>query len=158
MHVRDALDVARERRKRDQNDDLGVATLGAGFLAARDRGFELSDYDAEDPPTPETADLVLYLLARESMMCSPGASIDWAGLHGGPRQGMRRVWHDVPTVMVSFGHPGYLLDAPRVPVYINAYYAANDVQLAVLRKLLGEEDFLGISPIDAFCGQEEAHW
>lgn len=134
------------------------APLSAILDGLRERGFTLMNYDAADPPCPENADLVLYLLAQESMMGLSHIEVDWAGLHGGPRQGMRRVWHEVPTVMVSFGHPGYLMDAPRVPAYVNAYYAAEPVQRAVLRKLLGEEAFTGISPIDAFCGQEEAKW
>jgi len=124
----------------------------------RQAGFVLSDYDADNPPAPDNADLVLYLLAQESMMCAPRSQVDWSGLQGGPRQGMRRTWHDVPTVMVSFGQPACLLDAPRVPAYINAYYAAQTVQEAVLHKLLGHEPFIGVSPIDAFCGQEEARW
>jgi len=124
----------------------------------RARGFELRHYDAEHPPTPADTDLVLYLLAKESMMCHSHIEVEWGRLHGGPRQGMQRCWHDLPTVMVSFGHPAYLLDAPRVPAYINAYSAGAPQQRAVLRKLLGEEPFTGSSPIDPFCGQEEARW
>jgi beta-N-acetylhexosaminidase len=60
--------------------------------------------------------------------------------------------------MVSFGHPAHLIDAPRVPAYINAYSAIKPVQAAVLRKLLGQEPFVGDSPIDAFCGLEDARW
>jgi beta-N-acetylhexosaminidase len=61
-------------------------------------------------------------------------------------------------VLVSFGHAAYLIDAPRVPAYVNAYTATEPTQRAVLRKLLGDEPFTGRSPIDAFCGQPEARW
>jgi beta-N-acetylhexosaminidase len=132
-----------------------LATLVAGL---RERGFAVRDYESEHPPSTEDTDLVLYLLAQESSMGQMRIGVDWARLHGNALRGMRRCWHDIPTVMISFGHPAYLADAPRVPAYINAYSAGEAVQRAVLRKLLGQEPFSGNSPIDAFCGQEEARW
>jgi beta-N-acetylhexosaminidase len=134
------------------------ASFGTLLEGLAERGFEVRMYDVDHPPTPADTDLILYLLAKESMMCHSHIEIDWARLHGGVRNGMRRHWHEIPTVMVSFGHPSYLLDAPRVPTYINAYYATEPMQQAVLSRLLGEEEFVGASPLDAFCGQEEAHW
>ena len=44
---------------------------------------------------------------------------------------MHRYWHDIPTLMISFGYPYYLYDAPRVPTYINAYSRAEEMQAAV---------------------------
>lgn len=123
------------------------------------RGFEVREYDAQRPPTREDTDLVLYLLAKESMMTRSRIYLDWAQLHGGdPRQSLRRYWHEIPTAMVSFGHPAYLVDAPRMPLYINAYSAIEPVQRAVLAGLLGERPFTGRSPVDAYCGLEDAHW
>jgi beta-N-acetylhexosaminidase len=54
--------------------------------------------------------------------------------------------------------PYYLCDAPRLPCLVNAYTAAPPVQHAVLRKLLGEEAFVGVSPVDACCGQGDAEF
>lgn len=132
-----------------------LRTLLDGLTA---RGFELRAYDPQHLPTPADTDLVLYLLAKESMLGRSRLFLDWAQLHGDPRKAMRRFWPALPTVMVSFGHAAYLMDAPRLPTYINAYTATEPTQQAVLRKLLGEEPFSGRSPIDAFCGQPEAHW
>ena len=50
---------------------------------------------------------------------------------------MQRVWNDVPTLMISFGYPYYLYDAPRAPTYINAYMTAEPMQRAVVEALLG---------------------
>lgn len=130
-------------------------TLQDGLRA---RGFELRSFDPANPPTRENCDLVLYLLAKESMLTHSRIYLDWRQLHGTLFESMRRYWHEVPTLMVSFGHAGYLIDAPRVPAYINAYSAIAPVQQALLRKLLGEEAFTGLSPIDPFCGQAEAQW
>jgi hypothetical protein len=42
---------------------------------------------------------------------------------------------DISTLLVSFGHPSYLYDAPRLPTVVNAY-----------------------SPVDAFAGQPDARY
>ena len=109
-------------------------------------------------PTTENTDLVLYLLAQESEYTVGSIAIDWKKLHGGILQGMTRYWNHIPTVMISFGHMYYLYDAPACPTYINAYTWLPEVQLAVVRKLMGEEAFEGVSPVDAFCGQEAARY
>jgi beta-N-acetylhexosaminidase len=70
---------------------------------------------------------------------------------------MIRFGREIPTLMVSFGHPYYLYDAPDVATYINAYAAIAPVQKALARKLSGEA-FTGISPVDAFCGLEQARY
>ena len=130
----------------------------------RSRGFELRYVVPALPmtpavmPTKEDTDLVLYLLAQESEYTVGNIAIDWKKLHGGILQGMTRYWNHIPTVMISFGHMYYLYDAPACPTYINAYTWLPDVQLAVVRKLMGEEAFEGVSPVDAFCGQEAARY
>ncbi len=71
---------------------------------------------------------------------------------------MNRYWHDVPTVMISFGHPYHLYDAPRVPCYINAYSNIPESQRAVLNRLTGNAPFTGVSPVDAFAGVPDARY
>jgi len=82
----------------------------------------------------------------------------WKTLQPGIQNLMSRYWHDLPTVMVSFGHTYYLQDAPRVPVYINAYATVPDAQLAVADKLTGNDAFSGQSPVDAFDGAPDARF
>lgn len=120
------------------------------------RGFELRAYDSAQPPTPENCDLVLYLLAQESLLAQSHIYLDWKRLHGEFKAAMRRHWHEVPCLLVSFGQPYYLYDAPRMPCVVNAYTAIEPVQRAVLAKLLGEQPFTGVSPVDATCGQPDA--
>jgi beta-N-acetylhexosaminidase len=126
------------------------------LLAAQ--GFEVRAFDPAQPPTPADTDLVLYLLAQESLLAQSHIYLDWAQVHGDWRMSMRRFWHGIPCALVSFGQPYYLYDAPRMPCVVNAYTAASPVQHAVVRKLLGEEAFTGISPVDAFCGLPDAAW
>ena len=85
------------------------------------RGFVIRDYDPKDPPTKENTDLLIYVLAVESSLTLSRIYIDWAAEHPQFPETMTRYWHDVPTIMISFGHPYFLFDAPRVPTYVNAY-------------------------------------
>jgi beta-N-acetylhexosaminidase len=71
---------------------------------------------------------------------------------------MHRHWHEVPTLMVSLGFPYYLYDAPRVSTYVNAYGSSDAIQDAVLDALLGRVPFTGTSPVDPFCGSEQAKY
>jgi beta-N-acetylhexosaminidase len=71
---------------------------------------------------------------------------------------MQRPWHEVPTLLVSFGYPYLLYDAPRVPTYVNAYASMPSMQAAVVDCLVGRTPFLGRSPVDAFCGLEDAQY
>jgi beta-N-acetylhexosaminidase len=69
---------------------------------------------------------------------------------------MHRTWHDIPTLMISFGYPYLLYDAPRVPTYINAYATMESMQKAVFDALLGNVAWNRTSPVDPFCGLEDA--
>lgn len=137
---------------------LAPRSLSVLLDGLRANGFELRSFDPEHEPTAADTDLVLYLLGQESMLTLSRIHIDWRRLQPGLLECMQRWWHEIPTVMVSFGHPYHLYDAPRVPVYINAYSAVEPVQRAVLRKLLGDEPFQGQSPVDALCGLPDAAW
>ncbi len=156
------LSVARHRRIVVVTDPARAGFAGQAplelevprLLAAQ--GFEVRAFDAAQPPTPADTDLVLYLLAQESLLVRSHIYIDWERVHGDWRVAMKRFWHELPCVLVSFGHPYYLYDAPRMPCVINAYTAATPVQQAVVRKLVGDEAFVGVSPVDAFCGLPDA--
>ena len=131
----------------------GMKLLSAAAVEAHLRAF-----DAAHPPTPADTDLVLYLLAQESLLCRAHIYLDWARLHGDWRTAMKRFWPQLPCVLVSYGHPYYLYDAPRMPCVVNAYTATPEVQAAVRACLLGEAPFRGVSPVDAFCGLEDARY
>lgn len=128
------------------------------LTALRDVGFELREFDPEAPPSRNDTDVLLYLVGNEATPTASHIYIDWHALHGAMPGPMTRYWNDLPCLMVSFGQPYFLYDAPGVPTYINAYSCIEPVQAALLRKLLGQEPFTGVSPVDAFCGQEAARF
>ena len=60
--------------------------------------------------------------------------------------------HEIPTIVVSFKSPFLLADVPQAKTYINTY-DANEVTIdALVAKLTGESEFVGVDPVDAFCG------
>lgn len=130
--------------------DLELAAL------LRERGFEVRDHDPERPPTVDDTDLVIYVLAQESLFTQSRIFLDWRRVEGSAERAMQRYWHDLPCLLISFGQPYYLFDAPRMPCVVNAYSAIAAVQHAVVARLVGEESFMGVSPVDALCGLPDA--
>ncbi|AJQ96943.1 glycoside hydrolase family 3 protein [Gynuella sunshinyii] len=124
----------------------------------REEGFEVTLFTPGMDVQTRDYDWVLYLLAEESSLLRSHIYIDWFRLHGGFMPAMTRYWVDIPTVMVSFGHPYFLYDAPRIPTYINAYCATAEMQVAVLSGLLGRESFNRFNPVDPFCGSEQGRY
>lgn len=124
----------------------------------RDAGFEVTEYAPGSDIDPKAYDLFLYLLAEETLLTRQRIFLNWKELTGSVFGAMRRYWHDVPTLMVSLGFPYYLYDAPRVPTYVNAYGCNEDMQTAVVEALLGRAPFAGTSPVDPFCGSDQARY
>ncbi|MGO6735335.1 glycoside hydrolase family 3 protein [Rhizobium ruizarguesonis] len=125
----------------------------------RKEGFEVTIDRPDIVPTPDDFDLVLYALGDESLLVRGRIFVDWHRMGGGALfKAMYRPWTNIPSVMISFGHPYHLYDAPRVPAYINAYSTMDSVQEAVVDCMLGRKPFLGTNPVDPFCGLEDARY
>ncbi len=160
------LPLSRQRHRRvtlithQADRDLSpfpLPDLAIGELLT-EQGFEVTAYSTERPPTPDDTDLLLYVVAQESMMTSGAIHFDWRRIQGPIWHAMRRHWHDLPCVLVSLGHPYYLHEAARMPCLINAYTPVTSVQREVVRRLVGAAPFTGVSPVDAFCGLEDAKY
>jgi beta-N-acetylhexosaminidase len=123
-----------------------------------EEGFEVTLFDPDQRPDPRAFDLVIYLMGEETLLTRGRIFLDWGRLAGGMQGAMKRVWHEVPTVLLSFGYPYYLYDAPAAPCVINAYATMESMQAAVLECLLGRAPFQGQSPVDPFCGRPEARF
>lgn len=121
-------------------------------------GFAVRHFDCEAIPTPDDTDLILYLIGQEATPALSHIFLDFAKLHASPRNGMIQFNREIPTLLVSFGQPYYLYDAPNFATYINAYASLPDVQTALVERLTGAAPFTGNSPIDAFCGKEQLTW
>jgi beta-N-acetylhexosaminidase len=121
-------------------------------------GFEVTVYDPSIEVTPENFDLVFYAFGDETLLTRSHIFIDWLRLTGHFGKAMQRTWHSIPTLMVSFGYPYLLYDAPRVPTYINAYSTTETMQKAVVDLLLGNGTWNRNNPVDPFCGLGDARY
>jgi beta-N-acetylhexosaminidase len=125
----------------------------------RGKGFEVAVCNPGDPIETADRDLVLYVMGEETLLTRGRIFLDWARLGGGSFiNAMSRTWHEVPTALLSFGFPYYLYDAPRMPAVVNAYSTLDDMQEAVLDCMLGDKPFNRNSPVDPFCGLEDARF
>jgi beta-N-acetylhexosaminidase len=119
-------------------------------------GFEVTLHSAGTQPSSADYDLMIYLFGEETLLTRGRIFVDWLKIAGNFEGAMARHWHQIPTVMISFGYPYYLYDAPRVPTYVNAYATMPSMQRAVVECLLGRAPWNAHSPVDAFCGLPDA--
>ncbi len=126
------------------------------LLAAR--GFDITLHKPETVISRDAFDLVLYLFGDETLIARNRIFLDWLKIGGNIGKSMLRTWHDIPTLMVSFGYPYMLYDAPRMPTVINAYATMDTMQEAVAEALLGNIAWNRHSPVDPFCGLEDARY
>ncbi|PKP91874.1 MAG: glycoside hydrolase [Alphaproteobacteria bacterium HGW-Alphaproteobacteria-16] len=122
------------------------------------KGHEVRLFDSEQLPRSEDCDLLLYLVGQEATPAISHIYLDFAKLHGGSRLAMIQFNREIPTLLVSFGQPYYLYDAPNISTCINAYSALSVVQEELIERLFGNRPFTGSSPVDPFCGMEQLRW
>ncbi|MCD7842291.1 MAG: glycosyl hydrolase [Lachnospiraceae bacterium] len=60
---------------------------------------------------------------------------------------------EVPTVFIGLNYTNHLIDIPMAKTFINAYAPTEHVIASVLRKVAGEEEFLGHYEEQVFCGR-----
>ena len=126
------------------------------------RGFSVTLYEKEDftkgvdnvTMLKNKYDLVMYLGNVENASNKTTNRINWYTFFG---QGNNIPWfvEEVPTVFVSLANPYHLFDVPMMKTYINCYSNHQYVLEELVKKLCGEGEFTGISPVDPFCGREE---
>jgi beta-N-acetylhexosaminidase len=121
------------------------------------RGFEVHLYDssADDMYTigklpirefRQKYDAIIYFMNVASSSSDSAVRISWPGT----RVTITMMIHDVPNLMVSIDNPYHLMDAPRIPTYVNAYNSSDLVVDTLVEKLTGDSPFRGVSPMDPF--------
>lgn len=100
----------------------------------------------------ERYDLILYAASLATRSNQTVVRITWQN----PMGVNVPVWtHSIPTVFVSLDNPYHLIDVPLVRTYINCYAGSQPVVNALVDKLVGRSPFVGVSPVDPFCGRWE---
>lgn len=136
----------------DKLYDGSIKEIAGEFFGQR--GFEVSVYEPLEDDLHGTKhldekQLNLYLINEPTESNRTTVRLDWCKKHA---LDIPRFIHQEKSACISLSNPYHLMDIPRVPVYLNGYSATKEVLLAALKKVCGEEEFFGQSPVDAFCG------
>lgn len=139
---------------------LGNDTIPEGTMSdtakcfLEEQGFIVDIYEPYKDDLHGTRDLsrrrlTIYLANYEQASNQTVVRIDWCKKHA---LDIPRYLNEEASIFISMANPYLLQDVPRVRTYINAYTATKTSVQVVLEKLLGEGEFSGVSPVDAFCG------
>lgn len=117
-------------------------------------GFKVEVYDPYADDLHGTGNLpgnrlTLYMANCEQASNQTVVRINWCPKHA---LDMPRFVNEEVSVFVSLANPYHLQDVPRIRTLVNAYTATRTTIRLVIEKLMGKSKFVGISPVDAFCG------
>ena len=109
------------------NGRSGYANIFADKMRAK--GFNVMMFDKENMSEPldyarakieelkKQIDVIVYFANVQTSGSDATSRITWPGV----RVTLPLMIHEIPMMMVSIDNPYLLLDAPRIPTYINAY-------------------------------------
>lgn len=128
--------------------------------ALKQAGFSVDVYDTEHMTIEETMvpveeiaakyDVIMYFSNVINASYQTTARIQWVG---NVAQEAPYFTKEVPTLLVNLGNPYGAVDAPMIPTVINTYHASKIIVDEVVKKIMGESEFKGHSPVDPFCGK-----
>lgn len=141
----------------DEIYDGSMTEIAAGIL--KDNGFEVERYNPMEDDLHGTRSLpkdrfTLILCNMPAASNQTTVRINWCPKHA---LEIPRFLNEEAIAFLSFANPYHLQDIPRVRTFINAYSATEASIHAAIRRLLGQEPFTGVSPVDPFCGLEDTH-
>jgi len=116
-------------------------------------GGMLSDKPSTVGGFKNSYDLALYAFDFATASNNTVVRLSWKG----GLIGSDTAWFsaETPTMAVSFANPYHLIDVPMMKTFVNAYTMSDNTVSAVFDKLTGVSEFVGISPVDPFCGRED---
>ncbi|MGT2683003.1 glycoside hydrolase family 3 protein [Streptococcus porci] len=125
----------------------GLTELGFEVTPYQMDFHEMFEEGVED--LKQKFDLAFYVANVETASNQTTTRLNWIQL-----MAANAPWFasSLPTVFVSTANPYHLFDVPYLSTFINAYTGTPETVTAVLHKIVGQEDFEGVSPIDPFCG------
>lgn len=121
-------------------------------LPEEERGAAIANVYAQKQPIANLTDNY-DLIVNVGDVNSGGTvqRIVWPAAKGTPDQPF--YVHEVPAIYISAQNPFDLVDVPQMGTYINTYDGMEVTIEELVKKLAGEEEFKGVSPVDAFGGK-----
>lgn len=92
----------------------------------------------------EEFDAIIYISNKKPTSNTSSLLIDWKALGG-----VDTPWltPEIKSGWISLGSPYHLFDAPNIKNFINAY-SSKEINIDTLfKKLMGEQEFIGVSPV-----------
>lgn len=132
--------------------DFGIITRKfKGLLKAK--GFEVEKYKKGIRKIFPNYDLIVFLT---TIICGMGKNsiraVDLSRDYGM----MRCVHNEKPTLFISMANPYQLYEIPTMKTLVNTYNPTKRSQKILVDLITGILPFKGLSPVDAFCGLEDA--
>lgn len=66
--------------------------------------------------------------------------------------------NELPVIFISMNCPFHLMDVAQVKTYINCYDAMDHTVDELVKKLVGEDEFMGVSRVNCFGSSEDTKW
>lgn len=150
-------DIESEANALGYNKSSGLAAAFIPMLEAE--GFEVTRFEPSGVyeglqgsyrKMYDRYDLIIYLCNLATKSNQTAVRIEWINPMG---VNVPIYMQSIPTIFISTENPYHLLDVPRSKTYINTYGVNDYTLLLLLRKLMGQSEFKGQSPVDPFCGK-----
>ena len=117
------------------------------------KGFKVKKYKSGINKIYKNYDLIIFLINEMLWYTSTTLRLTHLLRDAGM---MRSVHNEVPCLFISLGNPYHLYEIPTMKTLINCYNPFKRTQKILIEMLLGNIPFMGISPVDVFCGLEDA--
>lgn len=128
---------------------------GEGYIVTRFQpvdGFEGLATPVQD--ILDQYDLIIYIASMSTKSNQTIVRIEWDEPMGAD---VPVYMNQIPTIFISVENPYHLVDVPRVKTYINTYGSTPEILSELINKLQGRSEFVGVSPVDPFCGMWDTH-
>ncbi|MGL5313389.1 MAG: glycoside hydrolase family 3 protein, partial [Peptostreptococcaceae bacterium] len=119
-------------------------------LPVEERRAAIGSIYAAKRPITDLTDNYDLIINLASVNPNTDQRIQWPASKGTPD--IPFYVNEVPTIFISVQCPFHLADVPQVKTYINTYDNKDVTFTALVDKMLGKSQFVGVSPVDAFCG------
>ena len=119
-------------------------------LPPEERMAAIGNIYAQKRPITDLTDNYDLIINLASVNPNTDQRIQWPASKGTPD--IPFYVNEVPTIFISVQCPFHLADVPQVKTYINAYDNKDFTLSSLVDKMLGRSEFVGVSPVDAFCG------
>ena len=119
----------------------------------REKGILLHEMYRSVAQMKQSYDLYVYICNMQNASNNTTLRLNWNVAFG---LGDDAPWltSEIPVMMISTAYPYHLFDAPMIETYINAYSGEADFRNAVMEKIMGRSEFVGVSPVDPLCGKD----